>query len=163
VGTAAAAPTSIRELVAAIDAGLGRPAAIAATETSIEACLESDRGRPDPIHPALLARLDEQARYTTLGAPFDVAPSARDTLMLAAQALGRELAWRLPGFSRSTLPYLWENVLSFSAEVETEPERFVVHVGDPPLHLVLSLAGLNRLRFRLDTTGDREWVLTRQR
>jgi hypothetical protein len=163
LGTAPAAPASIRHLVASIDLALGRPAAITGSEAWIEACLEPARSRPDPIDQRLLDRLDEQARYATLGPPFDLAPEIRGMLTLAAQALGRELAWRLPGFSRSSLAYLSEHVLSFGATVVVEPTRYVVRVGDPPLHLVLSLAGMNRRRFRLDATGDREWVLTQAR
>ncbi len=162
LGTAPAAPTAIRDLVASIDAAIGRPIAVTGSEAWIESCLEPGRPQPDPIDKRFLARLGEQARHATVGTPFDLAPPVRELLLLAAQALGRELAWRLPGFSRSTLPYLSENVLSFPATLEVEPARFVVRVGDPPLHLLLSLAGLNRLRFRLHATGDREWVLTQQ-
>ncbi len=162
LGTAPAAPTAIRDFVASIDAALGRPIAVTGSEAWIESCLEPGRPLPDQIDGRLLARLGEQARHATVGVPFDLAPPMRELLLLAAQALGRELAWRLPGFSRSTLPYLWNNVLSFPATVEVEPARFVVRVGDPPLHLLLSLAGLNRQRFRLHATKDREWVLTQQ-
>jgi hypothetical protein len=163
LGTAPPAPASIRDLVASIEAGLGEPAAVAGSEAWIEACLQPERAHPDPPDSWLLARLEEQARYAALGPPFDLAPAVRDMLMLGAQALGRDLAWRLPGLTRSSLPYLWENVLSFPATVSVEPDRFVVRMGDPPFHVVLSLAGMNRRTFLLDATGDSEWVLTRER
>ena len=163
LGFAPGEPASIRKLVASIDAALGKPAAVAASEAWIEACLEPGRRHPGAIDERFLHRIEEQARYATVGAPFDLPPALMDMQLVMAQALGRELAWRLPGFSTSTLVYLWDNFLSFAAEVYFEPQRIVMLVGDPPLHLVLSLAGLNRRRFRLDATGDREWVLTQQR
>jgi len=162
LGTAPASPGSIRSLVTALDEALGGSVAVTGSEAWIESCLEPGRLQPPPIDLWALARLGEQARYVAIGAPFDLARPVRDLLMLASQALGRELAWRLPGFSHSSLPYLSTNILSFPATVVVEPERFVVHLGDPPLHVVLSLAGMNRTRFRLGATGDREWVLTRE-
>ncbi len=162
LGTAPAAPGSIRALIGSIDAAIGESVAVAGSEAWIEACLPPGRAQPEPIEPRLLMRLGAQARHCALGGPVDLAPAVRDRFLVAAQALGRELAWRLPGFSRSSLPYLSDNVLTFGATVEAEPARFVVRVGDPPLHLLLSLAGLNRRRFHLDATGDREWVLTRE-
>jgi hypothetical protein len=163
LGTAPGAPAEIRALAESLEAGFGRPAAVAGAEPWIEACLPSNRPRPDPIDGRLLFRLGPQARYATLGEPFELSPDATGLFMVAAQALGRELARRLPGFSRSSLPYLSDNVLQFEASIEADPDRFVVRVGDPPLHLLLSLTGLNRQRFRLEASGDREWVLTQER
>jgi hypothetical protein len=163
LGTAPGDPASIRTLIASIDAAVERPVGVAASEPWIEACIDPGRMHPRPIDERFLIRLDESANYATVGAPFELPPAVRDMVMVAAQTLGRELAWRLPGFSTSTLPYLWDNFLSFAAEISFEPHQIVVHVGDPPLHLVLSLAGLNRRHFHLDATGEREWVLTRQR
>jgi hypothetical protein len=163
LGAAPADPESIRSLIASIDAALDRPAAVAASEPWIEACIDPGRIPPPPIDERFLIRLDESVHYATVGAPFELVPAVRDMVMIAAQTLGRELAWRLPGFSTSTLPYLWDNFLTFAAEISFEPRQIIVHVGDPPLHLVLSLAGLNRRRFHLDTTGEREWVLTQRR
>jgi hypothetical protein len=162
LGAAPAAPASVRELVECIDDALGRAVAVTGSDAWIEACLQPGRAKPDPINERLLFRLGRQARYATLGEPFDLASPVREAFMLASQTLARELASRLPGFSRSTLPYLSDNVLSFEATVDFEPTRHVVRVGDPPLHLLLSLAGLNRSRFHLETTGDREWVLTQE-
>ena len=158
LGTALAAPESVRDLLMSVDA-----VTVAATEAWIEAFLEGDRPSSDPADGRLLTHLDDQARYATVGPPLALAPAVGEVVMVAAQALGRELAWRLPGFSRSSLPYLGENVLAFDASVAVEPKRLAVAVGDPPLHLVLTLAGMNRTRFRLAATGDREWTLARAR
>jgi hypothetical protein len=163
LGTAPGDPASIRTLIASIDASIEGPVGVAASEPWIEACIDPGRRHPGPIDERFLTRLDESANHATVGAPFELPPAVRDMVMIAAQTLGRELAWRLPGFSTSTLPYLWDNFLSFAAEISFEPRQIVVHVSDPPLHLVLSLAGLNRRHFHLDATGAREWVMTQQR
>ncbi|MET1001901.1 MAG: hypothetical protein ABWZ15_08835 [Acidimicrobiia bacterium] len=161
LGTAPAAPSSIAALHSSLTTSLGTRFAAAGTEAWIEACIDT-AGEPvrEPIDAHLLTRLADQARHATLGAPFDLTPPVRDFLLLVAQAIGRELAWRLPGFARSTLPYLAANFLAFDATVEVEQDRYVVAVGDPPLHLVLSLTGMNRRRFVLPATGTREWLLT---
>jgi hypothetical protein len=163
LGTAPGDPASIRALIGSIDAATQRPIGVAASEPWIEACIASGRRHPGPIDERFLTRLDESADHATLGPPFELPPAVGNTVMVAAQTLGRELAWRLPGFSTSTLPYLWDNFLSFGADISFEPRQIVVHVGDPPLHLVLSLTGLNRRHFHLDATGERQWVLTQQR
>jgi len=162
LGTAPGDPVSIRTLVASIDAAIDGPIAVTATEPWIKACIHPERSHPGPIDDRFLIRLEDSAQYATVGFPFDLPPVVRDLIMVTGQALGRELAWRLPGFSASSLPYLWENFLKFAAEISFEPHQIVVRVGNPPLHLVLSLAGLNRSRFLLDATGEREWVLTQQ-
>ena len=161
LGTAPAAPSSIAALLSSLTTSLGTRVVAAGTEAWIEACIDTaDVPAPEPIDAHLLARLADQARHATLGAPFDLTPPVRDFLLVVAQAIGRELAWRLPGFARSTLPYLAANFLAFEATVEVEQDRYVVAVGDPPLHLVLSLTGMNRRRFVLPATGTREWLLT---
>ena len=101
-------------------------------------------------------------RYATLDSRFELPKPLGAMLRLNGQALAREFAWRLPGFSRSSLPYLYENFLAFSATVDVEPERCLVRVDNPPLHLVLSMNGMNRRAFRLPATGDRPWVLTQR-
>ena len=155
--TAPAAPSSI----AALCASLPNDFVTVGTDAWIEACLDGAGAQPaEPIDAHLLARLGEQVAHATVGSPFDLAPHVREFVTVAAQALARELAWRLPGFARSTLMYLAANFLAFDATVSEEPERFVVAVDDPPLHLVLSLTGMNRRRFVLPATGTREWVLT---
>jgi hypothetical protein len=146
LGTAPDEQGAIRELVATIEAALG---------TAV-------RMPGEPIDPRHLLRLPEQLRYAEVGAPFALPDGVRGLVTRTGQALVRELAWRLPGFGRSTLPYLWENVLAFDAEVEIEADRFVVQLGNPPLQLVLSLAGMNRREFTLEATEDRTWTLARR-
>jgi hypothetical protein len=101
-------------------------------------------------------------RYATLDPRFEFPKPLEAMLRLNAQALVREFAWRLPGFSRSSLPYLYENFLGFSATVDIEPERYLARVENPPLHLILSMNGMNRRSFFLPETGDRPWVITQR-
>lgn len=101
-------------------------------------------------------------RYATLDPRFEFPKPLEAMLRLNAQALVREFAWRLPGFSRSSLPYLYENFLGFSVTVEIEPERYLARVDNPPLHFILSMNGMNRWSFFLPETGDRPWVITQR-
>jgi hypothetical protein len=64
-------------------------------------------------------------------------------LSIAAQGLLRCFAWKLPGFSQSSLPYLAANFLSCTAAVEAQPGRTVVRIGRTPLNLILGMTGLN--------------------
>ena len=79
---------------------------------------------------------------------FDLAMS------IAAQRVMRQLSWRLPGFSQSSLPYLYANFLDFRASMEAESDRYVVRVGTPPLNIILAITGLQRTSFNLSWLQD---------
>jgi hypothetical protein len=64
-------------------------------------------------------------------------------LSIAAQGVLRCFAWKLPGFSQSSLPYLSANFLNCTAAVESQPGRMVVRIGRTPLNLILGMTGLN--------------------
>jgi hypothetical protein len=64
-------------------------------------------------------------------------------LSIAAQAVLRNFAWKLPGFSQSSLPYLAANFLNCTAAIEPQPGRTVVRIGRTPLNLILGITGLN--------------------
>jgi hypothetical protein len=57
-------------------------------------------------------------------------------------------------------PYFWTNVLDFPARVQLDDDRAIAELGNPPLHVLLSMTGLNRGSFRLAGCGDRVWTLT---
>lgn len=80
-------------------------------------------------------------------------------LSVAAETIMRSLAWRLPGFVHSSLPYLYTNFLDFAARLEDEPARRVVRLSRPPLHLVLALTGITRSSYRVTWLGERPFVL----
>jgi hypothetical protein len=63
----------------------------------------------------------------------------------AASRLLRAFAARLRGFSRSGDEHLRQNFLDVDARLEVDDGgRWLVHVGRPPLHVVLHMAGLDR-------------------
>ncbi len=111
---------------------------------------------------AILARLEKlphELEFLTLPASFKIARPLDLVLSIAAQHLLREIAWRLPGFSRSNLPYLSRNFIEFSASIEEEPARRVVRLGRPPLHLVLSMTGMTRQSYPLSWLDERPFAL----
>ncbi|MDQ4054036.1 MAG: hypothetical protein M3237_15225 [Actinomycetota bacterium] len=71
----------------------------------------------------------------------------------------RDLGAHLPGMAAASPSYLWANVLDFEAEVRIAPASVVVELGDPPLHVLLSLTGMNRGHFACED-GERAWILT---
>jgi len=95
----------------------------------------------------------------TLGQPF-VESVATDLVARAATSLLHALAHRLAGMADATAPYLWRNLLDFDAWVTIDAAAAVVELSNPPLHLLLSLAGLNRGSFRLLYTEETTWTLT---
>jgi hypothetical protein len=80
---------------------------------------------------------------------------ADHALSVAAQGVLRSFAWKLPGFSKSSLAHLHRNFLDCSAAVEERPEQTVVHLTRSPLHLVLGMTGLNRRSYGLSWAPDR--------
>lgn len=110
----------------------------------------------------LLARLDKlpgDVAYLALPPPWGITPALDRTLSVAAQQLLRALAWRLPGFAFSSLPYLQANFLNFAASLAEEPDRRVVRLAKPPLHLLLNLTGMGRATYRLSWLDERPFLL----
>ncbi len=103
--------------------------------------------------------LDEQ--YAAVGPPFGMTNHATHVVGKAGAAVARVLAGRLPGLAKSSLSYIWTNILDFDARITTGEEQHIVTVSDPPLHLLLSMTGLNQRRFVLEGQKGHEWVLTR--
>ena len=84
------------------------------------------------------------------------APKALDlTLSVIAQGVLRRFARKLSGFANSSLDYLNHNFFDISAAVQETDESRVVSLCRPPLHLVLSMAGLNRCNYRLNWLDGR--------
>jgi hypothetical protein len=110
----------------------------------------------------ILARLDklpDELVFLTSPASFKIARRLDLLLSIAAQHLLREIAWGLPGFARSNLPYLARNFLDFGGSIEEEPTRRVVRVGCPPLHLILNMTGMTRQSYRLSWLDERPFAL----
>jgi hypothetical protein len=113
----------------------------------------------------LLARLDKlpaDLAYLVLPQSFGLKPSLDRALSIAAQGLLRHFAWRLPGFAFSSIAYLYPNFLDFTASLVDEPDRWVVRLGRPPLHLVLNMSGLTRSTYHLAWLDERPLALFQQ-
>jgi hypothetical protein len=80
-------------------------------------------------------------------------------LAAAARLLLRNFAWRLPGFSQSSFRYLFENFLDLHATLENREGRRVVHLGKPPLALVLNLNGMTRNVYTCSWLGEPSFEL----
>lgn len=76
------------------------------------------------------------------------------TFTVAARALLRNFSGRLMGFSQSGLEYLYANFLDIHASVQTESGQRIVRLGQPPLHVVLNLAGMNRQSYTLSWSPE---------
>jgi len=76
-------------------------------------------------------------------------------LCVAAQGVLRQFAAKLSGFSNSSLDYLSQNFLESSAAVKETQQQRIVSLSLPPLHLVLSMAGLMRCACRLSWLDNR--------
>lgn len=119
-----------------------------------------DRAALDGLLAAARGRLVEDAdEYVALAPPFTPAPAV-GVLERAATSLLRALARRLPGMADASAPYLGRNVLDLDAHVTVGADRFVVVLGNPPLHVLLTMTGMNRGSHRWGRTGDRTWTLT---
>ncbi len=86
-------------------------------------------------------------------------PVWKRTLTLGAQRVMQGFARRLPGFAQSRYGYLYGNFLDFAATFEGEPERIVVRIGRPPLHLILALIGATRGTMQFDWLDARSLTL----
>lgn len=85
-----------------------------------------------------------------LGALWDeMSGDERQALQDAADRTLIGFAHRLPGFASSSRDFLLANVLDVCASIERQPGRLVVRLGRPPLHVMLSITGLNRRRYEL--------------
>jgi hypothetical protein len=114
---------------------------------------------------ALIARLDklqDDLEFLRLPTCLKIARPLDQTLSIAAQQLLRGLAWRLPGFAGSNLPYLSRNFLEFAATIEADDARHVVRIGRPPLHLILNMTGMTRQSYRLSWLDERPFALFQQ-
>lgn len=80
-------------------------------------------------------------------------------LAAAAQSLLRLFAYKLTGFAHSSLDYLYSNFLDCHGAVTETAEQRVVCLGRPPLHLVLSMAGLNRCSYQFAWLGGRSCAI----
>ncbi|MCC7052828.1 MAG: hypothetical protein IT355_06135 [Gemmatimonadaceae bacterium] len=96
-----------------------------------------------------LDRLGDELDWIALPSVLQVPATMARALQVVAQGMLRSLAWRLPGFSRATLPHLWANFLSVDAQVLVEEQRVVATLSRPPLAMIVSMTGLFHARYSL--------------
>lgn len=111
---------------------------------------------------SILARVDklpDELEFLALPVSLKIARPLDLALSVVAQNLLRGVAWCLPSFARSNLPYLSRNFLDFSASIEEEPARRIVRLGRPPLHLILNMTGITRQSYRLSWLDERTFAL----
>jgi hypothetical protein len=82
-----------------------------------------------------------------------LAPPVASACVAAADQVLAAFARRLPGFAGSSPEYLRRNFLSCTATAVFAPDAIRATLSRPPLHLVLSLAGMTRARFDLPWLG----------
>ncbi|QRQ85038.1 hypothetical protein [Cupriavidus oxalaticus] len=87
-------------------------------------------------------------------------PGWQDLFATLAQAALRRTAFRIPGAACCTLPYLFANVLDTRGEARRDgaaAAAWTLSLRRPPLHVLLSLNGMARLR--LTWPGQRQLAL----
>ena len=94
--------------------------------------------------------------FQTHMAGFCADAGMRTELAWAANLLMRGLASRLPGLSKSSAEFLWRNVLAGDAWFTVSPGMILVELSSRPLEIVMRMAGLHELTFRLPWSPDRE-------
>jgi hypothetical protein len=100
--------------------------------------------RADLLHVAEVSRdATQDLDYLRFSSALGIRRAVDIAVSIAAQGVLRNFAWKLPGFSQSSLPYLAVNFLSCTAAIEPQPGRTAVRIGRTPLNLILGMTGLN--------------------
>jgi hypothetical protein len=102
-----------------------------------------------PLAEADLQALLRDLEFLRLPTALRSSQRSELTFSVAARALLRNFSGRLMGFSQSGLEYLFVNFLDIPASMQTSSGQSIVRLGQPPLHVVLSLAGMNRQSYTL--------------
>jgi hypothetical protein len=134
---------------------------ILALEPHARAVPRISKQKPAPESDAPIRReqLAMDLDYLTLPRELRGPAQVDLTLSVAAQNLLFAFSRRLPGFARSSLPYLYTNFLDFPASLEEESARRLVRMGRPPLALILNITGMNRDKYHLDWLDERPIAL----
>lgn len=104
-------------------------------------------------------RVSDELRWLALPGSIGAPRACELALATVAQGMLRDLAWRLPGFARASVPHLWTNFLAVDAQLEHTPTQVIACLSRPPLAMIASMAGLMRARYRLPWLGDRTVAL----
>jgi hypothetical protein len=157
-GLAGGAP---REIIASDDRVARVLESVVDPKTRVRRVEEIDAPTDQPVG-ATLARLDRIAGeidWLALPQALGVPRAMELALASVAQGVLRDLAWRLPGFARASLPHLWTNFLSIDAHLAWEETRVVAHVARPTLGMVMAMTGMLRQSYRLPWLDSLEIAL----
>ncbi|MFW2438533.1 MAG: hypothetical protein ACN4GR_04095 [Arenicellales bacterium] len=91
------------------------------------------------------------ADYSYLRVPLIAEKNENVDLALSVMAQGvlRDFSFCLSGFADSSLSFLYDNFLSFSARMEKVEQGYHVHLGRPSLNVILNMTSLQREQFSL--------------
>jgi hypothetical protein len=103
-----------------------------------------------PLAEADLQTLLRDLDFLRLPTAFRSSQRSDLTFSVAARALLRNFSGRLMGFSQSGLEYLFANFLDIPAGVQARSGQTIVRLGQPPLQVILNLAGMNRQSYTLN-------------
>jgi hypothetical protein len=152
-----------RELLVITDrmARIAREIAPPSVDVRIAADVFRDLQGDDPIAATLARRerLASELDWLALPALLGVPRPMELAIAVVAQGILRDLAWRLPGFARASLPHLWVNFLAVDAQLEQEPQRLIARLGRPPLAMVIAITGIMRCTYRLPWLGAMQIAL----
>lgn len=109
--------------------------------------------------PHHISSLSEELDHLSLPSLFGISQARDRALSVIAQTNLKYFASRLPGFAWSTPQYLVGNLLDCRATIEREPERRIVRLSRPPLHLLLNTTGLNRREYTLPWVDRHPFML----
>jgi len=123
--------------------------AIDEEKASIERVPKTQRGEKLKTVKADFAVLSPHNRW-------QLSNEASACLCLLAQITLKSFAFRLPGFSQSTVKYLLQNFLSMSATLVAKEDRIVAYISKVPMSIILNMNGMNRSSLYLHDYDHRE-------
>ena len=94
-------------------------------------------------------RVIEDFNLLWLSNRWQLSDDACAFLSLLAQVTIKSLAYRLPGFSQSSIHYLLQNFLSMSATLVAEEHRVMAFLSRVPMSMILNMTGMNRSSLHL--------------
>ncbi|MEA2574698.1 MAG: hypothetical protein QOH93_1996 [Chloroflexia bacterium] len=109
--------------------------------------------------------VDDELSYLLLGGldlPVALSGEADLCLAMLAHALLRRFSAHLLGFGWSRAEHIYSNFLTSEATISESSARLDVRLSRCPLHVVLSLAGLDEQSYELPWLGGREVHLAMQ-
>jgi hypothetical protein len=102
-----------------------------------------------------LLAIDAELEYLDFAPEFGAPNRVNLFFSRIANVLLRNLAWRLPGFYASSIPYVNSNFLNMHSSVDRRDGVFDVKLSRPPLHVVLNIAGMLQREYEVPWLRER--------